>query len=246
MAERRLDSLSEKGCSAREPFIFDLGYPPFDLMHKLESLGFTYAVRAPKNFNQDAAAQKEGDGRILLKHAGSDDMAARILKFDLESGEQEILITNLFDERMGIKAFKELYFMRWGVEGEYRLIKSKLQLESFSCKTELPIRQDFFAAAYMANLASADCWEAEAIAEEERAGKNKHLRRTDKTQPLSILSDNFIRLLRTAASRLAGEVSNMIRQMSKETVAWDPKQPGCERKNPRQRRKYSINYKPAF
>jgi hypothetical protein len=88
---------------------------------------------------------------------------------------------------------------------------------------------------------------AEAIAEEERAGKNnKHLRRTDKTQPLSIISDNFIRLLRTAASRLAGEAAKMIRQMSKETSAWDPKQPGCERKNPRRRRKYSINYKLAF
>jgi hypothetical protein len=101
MAERRLDSLSGKGCSAREPFIFDRGYPPFDPMHKLESLGFTCAVRAPKNFNQDAAAQKEGDGRILLKRAGSDDMAARILKFDLESGEQEVPAANLFDERMG-------------------------------------------------------------------------------------------------------------------------------------------------
>jgi hypothetical protein len=137
--------------------------------------------------------------------------------------------------------------MRWGVEGEYRLIKSKLQLESFSCKTELPIRQDFFAVAYMDSLASADCWEAEAIAEESRIGKfNKHPRRINKTQLISILSDNFIRLLRIAASRLAEEAAKMIRQMSKETVAWDPKQPGCERKNPRRRRKYSINYKPAF
>ncbi|MDR1537108.1 MAG: hypothetical protein LBU32_03775, partial [Clostridiales bacterium] len=41
MAERRLDSLSGKGCSAREPFIFDRGYPSFDLIHKLETLGFT-------------------------------------------------------------------------------------------------------------------------------------------------------------------------------------------------------------
>jgi hypothetical protein len=39
--------------------------------------------------------------------------------------------------------------MRWGVEGEHRPVKSKLQLESFSCKTELPIRQDFFAVAYI-------------------------------------------------------------------------------------------------
>jgi hypothetical protein len=97
MAERHLDSLSEKGCSSRELIIFDWGYPSFDLIHKLETLGFTYAVRAPKNFNQDAAAQKEGGGRILLKRAGSDGMAARILKFGLKSGGQEIPAASLFD-----------------------------------------------------------------------------------------------------------------------------------------------------
>jgi hypothetical protein len=84
--------------------------------------------------------------------------------------------------------------MRWGVEGECRPVKSKLQLESFSCKAELPIRRDFFAVAYMDSLASAAYWEAEAIAEESRIGKfNKHPRRINKTQLISILSDNFIR-----------------------------------------------------
>ncbi|MDR1539732.1 MAG: hypothetical protein LBU32_17380 [Clostridiales bacterium] len=47
--------------------------------------------------------------------------------------------------------------MRWGVEGGQRPAKPKLQLESFSCKAELPIRRDFFAVAYMDSLASADC-----------------------------------------------------------------------------------------
>ncbi|MDR1539735.1 MAG: hypothetical protein LBU32_17395 [Clostridiales bacterium] len=157
MAERRLDSLSEKGRSAREPFIFDRGCPPFDPMHKLETLGSACAMRAPKSFNQDAAARKEGGGRILLKRAGSDGMAARILKFDLESGGREIPSASLFDGRMGIKAFKEPHSCAGGVEGGHRPVKSKLQLESFSCKAEFPIRRDFIAVAYMDSLASADC-----------------------------------------------------------------------------------------
>jgi hypothetical protein len=53
----------------------------------MEKLGFTYAVRAAKNFSQDAAAQKEGGGRILLKRAGSDGMASRILSQILIFGE---------------------------------------------------------------------------------------------------------------------------------------------------------------
>jgi hypothetical protein len=62
----------------------------------------------------------------------------------------------------------------------------------------------------MDSLASAAYWEAEAIAEESRIVKfNKHLRRINKTQSLSIISDNFIRLLRTAASRLAEEAAKI-------------------------------------
>ncbi|MDR1537170.1 MAG: hypothetical protein LBU32_04085 [Clostridiales bacterium] len=86
MAERHLDSLSEKWRSAMEPIIFDRGYPSFELIHKLEILRFTCAVCAPKSFNRDAAAQKEGDGRILLERAGSEDMDVRILKYGPESG----------------------------------------------------------------------------------------------------------------------------------------------------------------
>ncbi|MDR1540324.1 MAG: hypothetical protein LBU32_20465 [Clostridiales bacterium] len=79
MAERCLDSLSEKGRSAREPAVFDRGCPPFELIYKLENLGSACAVRIPKNFNRDAATQKEGGGRILPKRAGSEDIVARIL-----------------------------------------------------------------------------------------------------------------------------------------------------------------------
>jgi hypothetical protein len=52
-------------------------------------------------------------------------------------------------------------------DGGRRPIKSKLRLEGFSCKTELPIRHDFCAAAYMGSLASADCQQTE----EARIGK---------------------------------------------------------------------------
>ncbi|MDR1537169.1 MAG: hypothetical protein LBU32_04080 [Clostridiales bacterium] len=85
----------------------------------------------------------------------------------------------------------------------------------------------------MDSLASGDCRGAEAVAEEGRIGEfNLKLCRTDKTQLISILSDDFIRIFRIAATRLAGESAKIIRQMSKETSAWDPGQPCNERKNP--------------
>lgn len=43
----------------------------------------------------------------------------RIIKFDLESGVEEVLLTNLFDESITVGDFKKLYFMRWGIEIKY-------------------------------------------------------------------------------------------------------------------------------
>jgi hypothetical protein len=66
-------------------------------------------------------------------------MAAIILKFDIESGGREIPAANLFDGRMGIKAFKGLRSCAGGgVEGEYRPAKPKLQPEAFPARRSSP------------------------------------------------------------------------------------------------------------
>ena len=59
----------------------------------------------------------------------------------LDTGEVEVLLTNLtenFD-------FKHLYFLRWGVEIEYDVLKNALEIENFSGRTETAIKQDFYA-----------------------------------------------------------------------------------------------------
>jgi hypothetical protein len=63
-------------------------------------------MRAPKSLTRTPSRRRKGDGRILLKRAESEDMAARILKFDLESCGWEISATDLFGVCMGMKAFK--------------------------------------------------------------------------------------------------------------------------------------------
>ena len=44
----------------------------------------------------------------------------RLIKVILDTGEIEILMSNLMDKKKYPKAiFKELYFMRWGIETSY-------------------------------------------------------------------------------------------------------------------------------
>lgn len=58
----------------------------------------------------------------------------RVIKFELESGTIETLVTNLFDETISLEDFKELYFKRWGTEVKYNEIKNKLQVQNFTGK----------------------------------------------------------------------------------------------------------------
>ena len=70
----------------------------------------------------------------------------------LDSGVEEILVTNLFDESLGIQEFKELYFKRWGIEVKFLELKSRLQIENFTGDTVISVEQDFYASIYLSNM----------------------------------------------------------------------------------------------
>jgi hypothetical protein len=70
----------------------------------------------------------------------------RAIKVFLDSGEVEILITNLFDSKeFPTNCFKELYFKRWPVETTIGFLKNVLDIERFSSRITQFIFQDFFA-----------------------------------------------------------------------------------------------------
>jgi len=56
----------------------------------------------------------------------------RVIKLELPDGSIEILVTNIFSKTIYLESFKELYFLRWGVEGKYKELKSSIQIEEFS------------------------------------------------------------------------------------------------------------------
>ena len=78
----------------------------------------------------------------------------RVIKFDLDSGEKEILISNIFEDSFTVSDFKKLYFKRWGIEVKYNELKNKLQIENFTGETQIAIEQDFYATLYLSNMAA--------------------------------------------------------------------------------------------
>lgn len=98
-----------------------------------------------------AIAGLEKSGFIITKDSL---LKVRLVRVELP-GSIEVLITNLWEEDGHPAAeFKDLYFMRWGVETNISVQKNILQLESFSGLTVQAVLQDFYATVMMANLHS--------------------------------------------------------------------------------------------
>jgi hypothetical protein len=96
------------------------------------------------------------DQRAELKRRGlPTTLVARFVSLRLPTGELEVLVTSLLDEAIyPTNDFLEVYHQRWGHETYYGRLKGRLDLEHWSGETTEAVRQDFFAAVFLANLES--------------------------------------------------------------------------------------------
>jgi len=195
LAMAHIDECKRIDPDSKKLVIYDRGYPSFDLIEKLEDSGFKYVMRVKRNFNKDIDAQTSADGHVRLKKDGKT-IYVRVIKFKLDSGETEELITNITDKRLGVHAFKKLYFMRWPVETKYDIVKNKLQIENFSSRTVEGIQQDFFAAMYLTNIAACAAHDAQGLIDEAREDKdNKYQYRANLNELIGVLKDRLVAAL---------------------------------------------------
>ena len=79
----------------------------------------------------------------------------RFVRVRLSTGEDEVLVTSLTDEfSWPTVEFKEIYWKRWGVEGFYDRLKTRLNLENFTGQAAESVYQDFHATVYLTGLES--------------------------------------------------------------------------------------------
>lgn len=172
-AEKLITKLEEIGFS-NDLILFDRGYPSKDFIAFIESKKLHYLMRVSNAFLKEVITVKNADQIVDVKYKGKI-IQIRVLKFKLDSGITEILISNVFDESFTVDDFKMLYFKRWGIEVKYNELKNKLQIENFSGETQIAIEQDFYATVYLSNMVSLAKMDANSIIEKENKGKNlKH------------------------------------------------------------------------
>jgi hypothetical protein len=94
--------------------------------------------------------------RAEMERAGLPaEITVRFVTVRLQTGELEVLATNLLDERRyPTQEFGALYHCRWGIETYYGLVKGRLDLENFTGLSAEAVRQDLYSTIFLSNLES--------------------------------------------------------------------------------------------
>jgi len=178
----------------------DRGYPSLAVFFLLKSKGVHFCIRMKEHWwvqvrQFSLSDQKQTQIEITLPEAQQQQyreqygdlgqkMSCRLVKVQLENGETEILCTSLLDtEKYPIDDFKELYHLRWGIEEGYKMYKSRINIEAFTGKTPIAIKQDIYAKVFMMSLCAAYAFPIEEKVKKEYQQDNqrKHGQKINRT-----------------------------------------------------------------
>ena len=202
--------------------LFDRGYVAFWLYAYLLNHNISFCMRAKTKQSlliKEFVASGKTEAIVTIepnkssiktceeKGLSTQSITLRLVRVDLPS-EVEVLVTNLMDEEQyDCSIFKGLYHLRWGIEENYKRLKQWLEIENFSGKSTLSVKQDFYAKVVSSNLTAL----MEIQAQEMATKRTKYLRRMyqiNHAQALSKMKHRIVTLLLTAS----GDMRRLIEQ----------------------------------
>lgn len=114
----------------------------------------------------------------------------RVLKYILNTGEEEYLITNIED--LTYEEIFDIYGKRWNIETLYFSLKSKLQIEKFTSSKETIIKQDIYASTLVYNMIQTMKNEAK---EEIEQKKYKHEMKINENITIGLFKNEMIYMM---------------------------------------------------
>lgn len=194
LAIRHVGKLKNYGLQ-NDLILFDRGYQSKELIAKLIDNDLHFVMRCTINFLKKVNNVKGSDEEITFRHSGYD-YTIRVLKFALDDGTIETLVTNVFDKSFTVADFKVLYFKRWGIEIKYDELKQRLQLENFDGVKEIAVLQDFYATIFLANMTALAKIQSDEIIQEKHEEKElKYTYKTNVNIMVSELKDELVLIM---------------------------------------------------
>lgn len=239
--------------------LLDRGYPCFWLLFLLAAKKIDFCVRLKSDwwlkvnaflkspqaddFVTFTLPKKDWDRLKEYPEIRNQELRCRLVKVELPNGEIEILGTSLADqETYPANEFKALYHHRWSEEEGFKLLKSRIELERFTGKTALAVRQDFHAKILLLTLTAVYAHPIEErVRQEFKADHDrKHPQKINRTNAISnmqkISISLFLKNMATQALTFFDKIIFRTRELIRPN-----------RKNPRKhklKKAYSMNYKP--
>lgn len=236
--------------------LYDRGYGAFWLFAMHRDMDRHYCARSPITYsNQVKEFVASGKRSQIIQmipnttakaqceeyYICAKPVKVRLIRVVLKSGQIEVLVTSLLDKvTYPISSFAKLYPLRWGVEENYKREKIRMEIENFSSRTALTIKQDFYAKIIALNLAAIMEWVGQVIAER-LYEKRKLSYQINFANLLSVLKNDLIRWI---SKGLPWDM--LLSLLSEITSSVEPIRPG--RSFPRNMTKYNTrvfhgNYK---
>ena len=210
MAKRHIHKDQEISKGYESIYVMDRNYVSLEFMIHMKQNKIKFVSRLQKGYyEKEIKAIKSRDEIIEIEHtkyrmekrAFNDQnlrniakkeksTRARIIKYVLNTGEVEYLITNIED--LEYEEIVEIYNKRWGIETMYYSLKSKLQIEKFTSGNKTIIEQDLFAGMLVYNMVQTMKNEAR---EEIEQKKYKHEMKVNENIAIGLFKNEMIYIM---------------------------------------------------
>jgi len=187
--------------------VFDRNYASAEMFQTLSDTAFLFRLK--RRFNAKIDKLPLGDVAMKTNVKGAT-FCLRVLKFKLDTGEVETLVTNLQKETISSDDLKELYRLRWRIETSYSTIKNALQIENFSGTSQLVVEQDFYASMFLKNIVAFAKHDSDIIVEQHQNPGNLHSQQTNESQLIGLLKDDLVIALLGKRPRVQARLINAI------------------------------------
>ena len=263
LMHKNIENIQDLITPEKSIFIFDRGYNAMELYTNIMSMNSYFIVRLKdRNYIDDRYKITENDSEIQLeitkdrlkkfhnknlkeKYSKIKHLNLRILTITLENGTTESLLTNILDKNFTIEDFQKLYNLRWGIETNYNTMKNRLNIENYTGKRKITIKQDIYSKflkynifqyyRIYFNLLINRTKRQKGIKQEYKVNQAHLIRKLKKYLPIMILNPT----------------KEIIRKYTKKLIDSCTQSPNKNVKNPtttrnkKKQRKFNINYKPT-
>lgn len=237
--------------------LLDRGYPSLGLFFLLKARKIEFCIRmkedwwlAVKEFKDSGKQERIVEFALPIKdrHLLQDypelhtqKISCRLVLVELKNGEKEILCTSLTDSSKYLNEdFQELYHFRWNIEEAYKLFKCRLEIENFSGKTAIAVKQDFYSKIFMMSLCASLAFPIEQKVKKEQAEeKRKHPRKINRTSALASFRNISVSLFLKKKWKKALSAFDEIVSRTTEIIRQSRSNPRIHRP----KKAYAMNYK---